>query len=301
MLLLQALRQANYSFVTPTPATHARVLARPHGGGGSLRDAFGWNRPFDGRVIDHRLLERLLSCRLVRPEDGLFRSAIRVSSLDDDLFVHSAYPTDDKDAVFFGPDSYRFAQLIVSELATCDLRSGARLADIGTGAGVGAIAAARHRPDLVLTLTDINTRALTFARVNAAAAGIDATFIRSDMLDAVDGELDVILANPPYIMDEDRRDYRHGGEMHGAEVALAMAEAASERLAAGGRFILYTGSAIIAGADPLHEKLAALAAIRGLTLRYREIDPDVFGEELEKPAYSDVERIALIAAILARP
>jgi hypothetical protein len=38
----------------------------------------------------------------------------------------------------------------------------------------------------------------------------------------------------------------------------------------------------------------------GLAMRYREIDPDVFGEELEMPAYRDVDRIALIAAIITR-
>ena len=32
-----------------------------------------------------------------------------------------------------------------------------------------------------------------------------------------------------------------------------------------------------------------------------EIDPDVFGEELESPAYRDVERIALVAALIDRP
>lgn len=29
---------------------------------------------------------------------------------------------------------------------------------------------------------------------------------------------------------------------------------------------------------------------------YEEIDPDVFGEELEQPAYQHIERIALVLA-----
>lgn len=75
---------------------------------------------------------------------------------------------------------------------------------------------------------------------------------------------------------------------------------AAGRLAPGGRVILYTGSAIVRGEDRLRDALEALAGERGLKLRYREIDPDIFGEELEQPAYAGVDRIALIAAVLTR-
>ena len=35
--------------------------------------------------------------------------------------------------------------------------------------------------------------------------------------------------------------------------------------------------------------------LRGTRHDYRELDPDVFGEELERPAYAQVERIAVVA------
>ena len=72
------------------------------------------------------------------------------------------------------------------------------------------------------------------------------------------------------------------------------------RLARGGRLILYSGSAIICGQDAMKAHLNALANNHGCTLRYRELDPDVFGEELERPAYAEVDRIALIAAVFER-
>lgn len=53
---------------------------------------------------------------LVRRDDGLFTSAVRVSRVLDSLFLHSAYPTTAHDAVFLGPDSYRFADLIVAQM-----------------------------------------------------------------------------------------------------------------------------------------------------------------------------------------
>ena len=42
------------------------------------------------------------------------------------------------------------------------------------------------------------------------------------------------------------------------------------------------------------------AADAGCALRYREIDPDVFGEQLDLPGYEDVERIAAVGAVLSR-
>ena len=50
----------------------------------------------------------------------------------------------------------------------------------------------------------------------------------------------------------------------------------------------------------MQRRLADLAEASGCDLRYREIDPDVFGEELETPAYADVDRIALVAAVMDR-
>ena len=80
--------------------------------------------------------------------------------------------------------------------------------------------------------------------------------------------------------------------MHGGALSLAMAKEAAQRLAPGGRLLLYTGSAIVDGRDALREALAEAMAQAGCSLAYREIDPDVFGEELDSPPYAEVERIA---------
>ncbi|MET0250517.1 MAG: class I SAM-dependent methyltransferase [Sphingobium sp.] len=299
--LLRNLKMQGYDFVTPTPATHARVLARRHHERArSLRDIFGWSMPFDASLLDPGLLASLEEAGVVGQAGDALISHVRVSTLGQDLFLHSAYPTIGQDAVFFGPDSYRFAQLIEAELARCPQRRSTRLVDIGTGAGVGGIVAAKACPFADIVLTDINPTALRLARVNAKAAGVAAAFHQTGDLAAIDGAFDIALANPPYIIDGEGRAYRDGGDMHGAGVSLDMARQAVPRLAEGGRFILYTGSAIVNGRDALHERLADLARAEACTLRYSEIDPDVFGEELETPAYRDVERIALVAAIIAR-
>ncbi|MET3725464.1 methyltransferase [Sphingomonas trueperi] len=299
--LIAFLKARAYRFITPTPATHARVLARSdRQRAADLRDVFGWSLPFARDLLDAPLLETLEAAGLIEVTGDLLRSKVRVSTLGPDLLVHSAYPTDDTHAVFFGPDSYRFARFIAEELRRCPEREGATLVDIGTGAGAGAIAAAHCCPKVDIVMTDINPAALRLARVNAQAAGVAARFVEGDDLSGISGELDLVLANPPYIIDPAGRAYRDGGDLHGAGVALAMACEAVPRLAAGGRFLLYTGSAIVRGADALHDRLVQLAAAEGCRLRYEEIDPDVFGEELETAAYADVERIALMTAVIER-
>jgi hypothetical protein len=100
--------------------------------------------------------------------------------------------------------------------------------------------------------------------------------------------------------DESDRAYRDGGGLHGAGLSLEWALAAARRLEPGGHMLLYTGSAIVEGRDALRETLEAALPALGCTLGYRELDPDVFGEELEQPAYRDVERISAVAALIAR-
>lgn len=299
--LLAALKADGYRFVTPTPATHRRVIARaPERPARDLRDVFGWSRVFAPGLLDRALETALVEVGWIEPAGTLLRSRVRVASLGDDLFVHSAFPTDAPDAVFFGPDSYRFARCIVDALDRKPLPHAARLVDLGTGSGVGAVVAARRCDAADVTMTDINPAALRLARINVAAAGVAARFVQAGDLASVAGEFDFILANPPYVIDAERRTYRDGGGLHGAEVALAMVDDALPRLAPGGRLLLYTGSAIVDGRDALGERLAARAQAAKLGLAYADIDPDVFGEELESPAYRDVERIAVVTALFER-
>lgn len=296
--LLGALKTRNYGFVTPTPATHARVIARPsRRTARDLADVLGWSLPFEPGLLDPDLLALLEAAGEVVPHGPRLRATCRVSSLHGHLFLHSAYPTDDADAVFFGPDSYRFADFVSAHLRDC---AGARIVDIGTGAGVGGIVAADACPQARVTLTDINAKALRCARINAAFAGIAVETVESDGLADVPGPVDVAIANPPYIIDAGGRAYRDGGAMHGGRLSLDLACDAADRLSPGGRLLLYTGSAIVGGHDALKAALVEAMADRGCDLVYRELDPDVFGEELDQPGYAQVDRIAVVGAVATR-
>jgi len=300
--LLRLLRDKGYQFVTPTPATHARVVARPDRRlARSLIDVLGWSLPYLRGTLGRDVETLLRQAAMLSENAAAPRSRVRVSSLHGDLFLHSAFPTTEPDAVFFGPDSYRFADLIRAELTDRPPCPGARIVDIGTGSGVGAIVAARACPGARVRMTDVNPAALRLARINASAAEVAAEAFECATLEPIQGEIDVVTANPPFIIDSQSRLYRDGGGMHGGQVSLDMARMALERLAPGGRLILYTGSAIVDGEDALKHALSREARLRGFDMRYRELDPDIFGEELETEAYQAVDRIALIAAVIARP
>jgi SAM-dependent methyltransferase len=296
--LVHALKAHAFQFVTPTPATHRRVIKRPQMGvARSLRDIFGWNLPFDPDILPADIYEAAVGADILDPTTLGLRSRLRAASLGDDLFLHSALPAAE-DSVFFGPDTYRFANFLRRELARQAVVGVA--ADIGTGSGAGAVTLARLVQPSRLIATDVNPLAITLARANLAAAGVEAQVEKADAVEGLKDGLDLIIANPPFIADPTGRTYRDGGHMHGARLSLDWALGGAQRLAPGGRLLLYTGSAIVEGKDALRSALAAGLDPGAYELSYDELDPDIFGGQLAQPAYADVERIAAIGAVITR-
>lgn len=295
------LRADGYRFTCPTPATQARVNARPElHQAHDLRGVFGWSRPFSQALLSADELRQLTAAGVLKEEGGLLRSTVRWSSLDDLLLVHSAWPTDSGDAVFFGPDSYRFAQVIGDHLqhrATPVQHA----VDIGCGSGIGALLIARAAPHAQVSALDINPMALRYTAINAALAGIATVSVEpSDLLAGITGSFDLIVANPPYMLDAGKRTYRHGGGALGAELSLRIVEQACQRLARGGTLLLYSGVAMVDGRDALREAVQQRLHGSAFSWAYREVDPDVFGEQLLEPGYEQVERIAAVALTLTR-
>jgi hypothetical protein len=116
----------------------------------------------------------------------------------------------------------------------------------------------------------------------------------------VEGDFDLIVANPPYMADPSERAYRHGGGPLGAGLSLRIVEQALPRLTPGGSLVLYTGVAMVDGRDPFLEALEPWRDSPDFGWTYKELDPDVFGEELLTPGYQDVERIAVVALVVTR-
>lgn len=297
--LIRELKRAGYQFVTPSVSTHRRVLRRPEmTEARHLRDVFGWSLPFVSSLLSPRLLDTLARGNLLRSCDGKLRSTVRVSSLGEDLLLHSAFPTTASDAVFFGPDTYRFASFLREELKGAP--SQGVVVDIGTGSGAGAISAARCGAPSRLVLTDVNARALDLAKANLRAAGLAGDLIHTNGLAGFTGQADLIVANPPFIAGAGGHTYRDGGDLHGARLSLEWAIAAVAKLAPGGRLLLYTGSAIVNGEDRFLRTLKDHLHGEDVTFAYRELDPDIFGGLLGSTAYADAERIAAVGLSITR-
>jgi len=289
------LQQRAYQFVAVTPATHDRVLGR-EAKSTSLESIFGWNRPFEADKIENCLMELLEQAEAIEVASGECKSKVRFATVGDSLFVHSAFPTTEADSVFLGPDTYRFVRFLRTALADLTSREALRLIDVGAGSGAGGIVAAKSiAASTDLVLADINRNALAFSAVNATLNHLPKTrTIFSDVLAGVEEAADVIVANPPYLVDEDQRLYRHGGGELGISLALRIAEESMAKLLPGGRLVLYSGAPIVNGRDVLLEGLRSVLQLYASRFVYEEIDPDVFGEELDKPAYAHVDRIAAV-------
>lgn len=76
--------------------------------------------------------------------------------------------------------------------------------DIGTGSGCIGITLALENPKLDVTISDIDDKALEVARKNAKLFGVDKKIkiIRSNLLEKIKPGVDIVVANLPYIPQE---------------------------------------------------------------------------------------------------
>lgn len=104
------------------------------------------------------------------------------------------------------PETAELVDIIVDENAS---RPDLAVADICTGSGCIAIALARNLPFARVTAVDISADALAVAADNARALRADRSvdFVRADALQPgplPGGPFDIVVANPPYIAEDER-------------------------------------------------------------------------------------------------
>ncbi|MBN2762671.1 MAG: peptide chain release factor N(5)-glutamine methyltransferase, partial [Bacteroidales bacterium] len=102
------------------------------------------------------------------------------------------------------PETEELVNWIISENKGKELR----IMDIGTGSGCIALALAKNLPLAKVSAIDISEKALKIANMNAVRNNIEADFFRVDLLDPssdLKGEYDIIVSNPPYVRDSEKR------------------------------------------------------------------------------------------------
>ena len=77
------------------------------------------------------------------------------------------------------------------------------LIDLGTGSGCLAISIALERPNFKIFASDISLDALKIAEINSRYHKTPITFIKSDWFSEINNTFDIIIANPPYISENE--------------------------------------------------------------------------------------------------
>ena len=125
--------------------------------------------------------------------------------------------------------------------------------DVGTGSGVIALSIALKRPGAEVAACDVSKDALALASENRARLGLEGRvrFFESDLLEGVEGEFDVVVANLPYIPGGEiaglSREVRHDplaaldGGADGLRLVERLVETLPGRLRAGGLVALEIG------------------------------------------------------------
>lgn len=81
----------------------------------------------------------------------------------------------------------------------CTLKSGQKVLDLGCGAGLLLLLAARREPNVELFGVELDPHAATLARENLRENGLAGTILTADLAQAeLPGGFDLALANPPW-------------------------------------------------------------------------------------------------------
>lgn len=151
------------------------------------------------------------------------------------------------------PETEQVAEVAIVEAHAVEARSGSVLvADLCTGSGAIALALAHEVRGAVVHAVELDRVAHDWAARNVAASGLDVRLVRGDARTALaelDGTLDVVVSNPPYVppgavpvdpevAQHDPAVALYGLGRDGLEVPRGIAAAAARLLRPGGLFVM---------------------------------------------------------------
>ena len=108
----------------------------------------------------------------------------------------------DRRAMVPRPETDELVEFLKSEIRNPK----SEIVDVGTGSGVIALSLAAEFPEAKILAVDVSEEALALAEENAARLNLSdkVQFLKSHLLEKVDGAFDLIVANLPYISTQDR-------------------------------------------------------------------------------------------------
>jgi release factor glutamine methyltransferase len=151
------------------------------------------------------------------------------------------------------PETEQVAEVAIDAARTAAARAGSVLVvDLCTGSGAIALAVAHEVPAAVVHAVELDRTAHEWAMRNVAASGLGVRLVRGDArtaLGALDGTVDVVVSNPPYVptgavpvdpevAQHDPAVALYGLGEDGLEVPRGIAAAAARLLRPGGSFVM---------------------------------------------------------------
>jgi release factor glutamine methyltransferase len=155
----------------------------------------------------------------------------------------------DRRAMVPRPETEQLVELVESRIENRELR----IVDVGTGSGVIALSLAAELPDANILAVDVSDDALALAQENAVRLNLTdrVRFLKSRLLENVEGAFDLVVANLPYVSTQDRqalsREVLHDPEIalfagrRGDELVRELIDQTPSRLLPGGMLALEIG------------------------------------------------------------
>jgi len=165
-----------------------------------------------------------------------------------------------------------------------------KMLDIGTGSGCIALTLLAERDGATALATDVCENALVTAAENAVALDVSdrVRFCVSDWFDAVDGQFDLIVSNPPYIHPDEMQALEpevSAGDPHLALTDFNDGLTGYRQIAAHARAHLSPGGRVIVEIGP-SQAPEVLGLLKGAGLKGCAVYPDFDGRDRIIEAFS---------------
>jgi len=267
-------------------AWYRRVLARQDPTASLAHDLFIRFEPVDrGAVVDTfgaGFVDDALECGLLEVIGSSLSARLGV-------YVHGEVPLVHHPPRLRSEDGYAYIGRATVFLLDAAVAEAERLAsrrpmerslDIGTGGGYVAIALGGHAVTSVGS--DIDDDLVAFAAASAAALGRDnVEFVRSDICRDIDGEFDLIAANPPQSITDPAQHvagtHDRGGYL-GQEILIRILDEAWDSLRDGGTMVVGYSSPVVNGRCLMHDDVERYFSHRAARVEVRELLADYYPE-----------------------
>ncbi len=211
----------------------------------------------------------------------------------------------DENVLIPRPETEELVSWVISDFSSDNYRnqiSDFRILDIGTGSGCIAITLASKLPEADITAIDISVEALEVAKQNASLNKVNVDFKKVDILNSDNWsllscqarhdklEFDVIVSNPPYVRELDKKLMEPNVVKYEPATALFVKDDDPllfyRKIAQfGKKYLKYTGILFFEINEYLGEKMLKLLKEEGYS--EIEIKKDIFGKDRMIKAYNN--------------